>query len=423
MKEPKNPLIRFIAQFGPGLIWATLAIGQTHVILATYSGARFGFSLLWVILLAHVFTYPVFEYGPRYAVATGGSLIDGYMKIARLKIPLLVFFGVLLLTIPFLITASLLSVTASILYAAFSQISFNYWCVIITCVTAALIFAGRYKSLEVICIATSVVLVFATIVAFCLKLPRPGEILSSAIIPAIPAGSMIVLVALLRMPSDPATSIMHSVWALKKRDSWVQAGDLQAGLKKSLLDLRVGFACSLVIAFIFVSLGALVLHPRGIDLEGVDLAMKLSHIYTETVGAWTFPLFVGVAFFAVWGSYYASADGVPRMFVGFYDSITGKKQTSEFRPLRFGYTAAILLGGLLLAMAAQRPVFLVLLAVSTGLIASPLIYILNIYAVTKLVDEQFRPSRLNLAVAYLGVVYSIVGVTLLLLVRVFDFWN
>ncbi|NQU07037.1 MAG: hypothetical protein HQ583_00650, partial [Candidatus Abyssubacteria bacterium] len=48
---------------------------------------------------------------------------------------------------------------------------------------------------------------------------------------------------------------------------------------------------------------------------------------------------------------------------------------------------------------------------------------LNIYAVTRLVEPEFRPSRLNLAVAYLGVLYSIVGVTLLLLVRVLGLWN
>jgi len=423
MKEPGNAVVRFAAQLGPGLIWAMVAIGQTHVILATYAGARFGFSLLWVILLAHIFTYPVFEYGPRYAVATGGSLIDAYMRLRRLRLVLLVFFGFLLVTIPFLIIASLLSVTASILLAAFPQVPFNYWCIIISVFTAALVFAGRYKGLEVICVVMSGVLVVATVVAFCLKLPSPGQVLASALMPAIPAGSLVTLVALIRLPTDPATSIMHSVWAVKKRESWIQGGGLQSGLKKSLLDLRVGFGFSLLIAFIFVSLGALVLHPRGVDLEGVDLAVKLSQIYTETVGAWTFPLFIGVAFVAIWGSYYANADGVPRMFEQLWNSVRGKQDSSELHPLRVGYTVAILLGGMLLAIVQQEPIFLVILAVSAGLIAYPLIYVLNIYAVTKLIDKEFRPSRLNLFVACLGVLYSVVGVTLLLLVRVLGLWN
>jgi hypothetical protein len=173
----------------------------------------------------------------------------------------------------------------------------------------------------------------------------------------------------------------------------------------------------------------MVLHPRGVDLEGVDIAIKLSQIYTETVGAWTFPLFIGVAFVAIWGSYYANADGVPRMVEQFWNIMRRKDKTSELSLLRVIYTIVILLGGLLLATVWQRPVFLVILAVSTGLIAYPLIYIMNIYAVTKLVDKEFRPSRLNLAVAYLGVAYAFIGVILLLLVRVwplvraFRFWN
>jgi Mn2+/Fe2+ NRAMP family transporter len=424
MTQSRNAVVRFAAQLGPGLIWAMIAIGQTHIILATYSGARFGFSLLWVILLAHIFTYPVFEYGPRYAVATGGSLIDAYMQLPRrVSYFLIFFFGFLLATIPFLIVASLLSVTASILFAAFPQVPFNYWCVIITVLTAALVFAGRYKGLELICLIMSGVLLLATIVAFCLKLPEIGDVAPRSFVPVIPAGSLVTLVALLRLPTDPATSIMHSLWAVQKREEWIEGGDLQAGLRKSLLDLRVGFGFSFLIAVIFAALGALVLHPRGINLEGVDLAMKMSQIYTETVGPWTFPLFIGVAFMAIWGSYYANTDGVPRMLERFWNIISRKEKTKELGALRVVYTLVIMLGGLLLATVWQRPVFLVILAVSTGLLAYPLIYILNIYAVTRLVEPEFRPSRLNLAVACLGVVYAFVGVTLLLLVRVLGFWT
>jgi Mn2+/Fe2+ NRAMP family transporter len=423
MTASGNPVARFAGQLGPGLIWAMVAIGQTHVILATYTGARFGFSLLWVILLAHLFTYPVFEYGPRYAVATGGSLIDAYMRLPGLRVPMMLFFGLLLTTIPFIVVASLLSVTASVLAAGLPQVSFNQWCVIVTVFTAALVFAGRYRGLEIICIAMSGLLVLATVVAFCFELPDPGQVVSGALTPVIPAGSLVTLVALMRMPTDPAASIMHSVWAVKKRDEWIREGGLESGLEKSLLDLRIGFGFSLLVALIFVSLGAVVLHPRGVDLEGVDLAVKLSQVYTETVGAWTFPLFIGVAFVAIWGSYYANADGLPRMVEQLWTSVRGGSGESERPALRLGYTIAILLGGLLLATILERPLFLVLLAVSAGLIAYPLVYVLNIYAVTRLIDERFRPSRLNLLIAYLGVVYAIVGVTLLLLVRVLGFWN
>ena len=423
MEKSSGPVLRFLKTLGPGLIWAMAAIGQTHIILATYSGAKFGFSLLWVVVIAHILTYPVFEYGPRYAVASGESLIDAYTKLPKLRKPLIFFFGLLLTTVPFLMTASLLSVTASVLHAAWQDVSFAWWCVLITFGTGGLAVAGRYKGLEVLCIAMSGILLVATVAAFCLRLPDATDMVAGAINPVIPAGSIVTLVALMRMPSDPATSIMHSVWAVNKREEWIGGEGLRAGLKRSLLDLRVGFAFSLVIAVIFVSLGATVLYPRGIDLEGVDLAMKLSGIYTETVGAWTFPLFIGVAFIALWGSFYTSVDGVPRMVERLWVSARGKGRAAAAPGLRAGYTIVMLFGGLLLATVVGKPVFLVLLAVSAGLIAYPMTYMLNIYAVTRLIDKEFRPSRFNLAIAYLGVVYSVVGVTLLVLVRIFKFWN
>jgi Mn2+/Fe2+ NRAMP family transporter len=269
----------------------------------------------------------------------------------------------------------------------------------------------------------SAFLLLGTAAAFFYKLPRPAELLSGALIPAIPAGSLITLVALMRMPTDAPVSILHSLWALKKRDAWIQEDELQAALKKSLLDLRVGFGLSLLIAVFFVSVGAVILHPRGINLEGLDLAMKLSQVYTETVGPWTFPLFLAVAFFTVWGSYYASTDGAPRLAEKFLNATIARKESLELSGFRIIYTLVIVSGGLLLATIVQEPVFLVILAVSAGFIAYPIIYLLNIWAVTKLAPKEFRPSRLNLAVAYLGVVYSLVGAAMLLLVRVFKVWG
>ena len=423
MEKSGNPILRFAKTLGPGLIWAMLAIGQTHVVLATQAGAKFGFSLLWVIVVAHILTYPVFDYGPRYAVATGESLIDAYTRLKRFRIFMIFFFGLLLMTVPFLIMSSLLSVTASVLHAAWSGIPFAGWCVIITVFTGALALAGRYKGLEIVCIAMSGVLLIATVAAFFLRLPNPSDLVRGAVTPVIPTASIVTLVALMRMPTDAATSIMHSVWAVKKRDEWIGGEGLQAGLKRSLLDLRIGFVFSLLIAVIFLSLAAVVLNPLGIDLEGVELAKKLSRIYTDSLGQWTFPIFIGVMFMALWGSYYANADGVPRMVEQLWLSTRKKPAESGAPVLRIAYMVVVMLGGMILAILAKDPLFLLLLAIPAGFIAYPMIYILNIYAVTKMIDKEFRPSRLNLTVAWLGVVYASVGSVMFLLVRVFGLWN
>ena len=62
--------------FGPGLMWAAAAIGVFHLVQSTRAGALAGFGMAGVILFALVLKYPFFEYGPRYAAATGRSLVE-----------------------------------------------------------------------------------------------------------------------------------------------------------------------------------------------------------------------------------------------------------------------------------------------------------------------------------------------------------
>ena len=71
------------ASLGPGLLLAAAAIGVSHLIQATRAGADYGLTLLWAVLLVNLFKYPFLEYGPRYAVATGRSMLDGYWALSR----------------------------------------------------------------------------------------------------------------------------------------------------------------------------------------------------------------------------------------------------------------------------------------------------------------------------------------------------
>lgn len=62
---------------GPGLIWAAAAIGVSHLVQSTRAGAAYGFELIWFIVLINLIKYPFFKFGPRYASATGESLMHG----------------------------------------------------------------------------------------------------------------------------------------------------------------------------------------------------------------------------------------------------------------------------------------------------------------------------------------------------------
>ena len=60
---------------GPGILFASTAIGVSHLVQSTQAGALFGFGLIWAIILANILKYPFFEFGSRYASATGKVLL------------------------------------------------------------------------------------------------------------------------------------------------------------------------------------------------------------------------------------------------------------------------------------------------------------------------------------------------------------
>jgi len=70
-------------KLGPGLLFAGAAIGVSHLVQSTRAGADFGFGLIWALVLIHLIKYPFFQFGPRYATATGESLLDGYKKLGK----------------------------------------------------------------------------------------------------------------------------------------------------------------------------------------------------------------------------------------------------------------------------------------------------------------------------------------------------
>ena len=56
---------------GPGILFASTAIGVSHLVQSTRAGANYGFGLLLVVIVANVLKFPFFEFAARYTSATG----------------------------------------------------------------------------------------------------------------------------------------------------------------------------------------------------------------------------------------------------------------------------------------------------------------------------------------------------------------
>jgi len=53
-----------LKKLGPGLLFAGAAIGVSHLVQSTKSGADFGLGLVWALIIANIFKYPFFSIWP-----------------------------------------------------------------------------------------------------------------------------------------------------------------------------------------------------------------------------------------------------------------------------------------------------------------------------------------------------------------------
>ncbi len=173
-------------KLGPGLLFAGAAIGVSHLVQSTRSGADFGFGLLWALGLIHIVKYPFFQFGPRYATATGESLLDGYKKIGK---SVLIVFFILNLATMFTIQAAVTIVTAGLASNLFGITSNPViWSIIITGICFLLLLIGKYKLLDNLIKVIIVLLTISTVISLIIAIDNSNSTIN--FIQILPKGTV-----------------------------------------------------------------------------------------------------------------------------------------------------------------------------------------------------------------------------------------
>jgi len=409
---------------GPGILLAATAIGGSHLVLCTTAGASYGYRLLWLVLLAHLLKYHAFEFGPRLAVATGHSLLSAYRRLPGPR-DWALWLGLVDMVLESVgVLAAVAGLTASILRAALGGPGLGVWTAGVIALTFLLLLTGRYPLLRRLNLFMMAALALGTAVAF-FAAPPPLSAWTHAILLDIPAGSLLLVASILGfLPTAIGVSIWQSLWTLEDpRCNGRDPADTRTTAQRMrtvLLDVRLGYLLSAVLAVFFLGLGAAVLHPRGLVPGRLEVASTLARLYTELFGAWMRPLFYLVAFFTTFSTTYAIMDGMPRTLVAtvrHLRSVDDPERPDRGR-LYWGYLLGMTLLSLGLVQSVPDPVRLLTLLGAVTFVFSPLYYALNTWAVTHLIDDPaLRPSRAALAVAAVGIVFLVAVAALLLTQR------
>lgn len=392
---------------GPGLLYAGAAIGVSHLVQSTKAGALFNYDLIIILIIANILKYPFFEYGPRYANATGKSLVDGYARVGKWAV---VLFTILTLGSMFIIQAAVTVVTVS-LFANIFNLTFSLpaLSVIVLVISGIVLMIGKYslldKFIKFIIILLSLSTVMAVFAALGVeKIIKPETIMNFEWTRNADIFFLIAFVGWMPAPID--LSVFSSLWGIAKTE---QLG-YKPELKDVLLEFRIGYVATALLAICFVILGGLVMWGTGETLshKGTVFAGQLINMYTINIGDWAYWIISIAALTTMLSTTITVLDAYPRVLTSIYQNVF-KKQVK--RTTMTIYWIILLIAGtsVIIVYLAKSMGHMVNFATTLSFITAPVLAWLNYKVVTdKHMPEEAKPGKILRVMSWVGIVFFIV---------------
>tara|TARA_B100000900_G_scaffold137598_4_gene116569 strand:+ start:14127 stop:15338 length:1212 start_codon:yes stop_codon:yes gene_type:complete len=388
-----------LRKLGPGLLFAGAAIGVSHLVQSTRAGADFGWGLIWALILVNLFKYPFFQFGPRYALATGESLLDGYKKLG--KSYLWIYFFLNLATM-FTIQTAVTIVTAGLASNLFGiSTDMVCWSISITFLCFVILLLGKYKFLDRVIKGIILILTISTVLALLIAFSKQNS--SIGFTQIFPVGSeFLFLIAFMGwMPAPMDISVWHSIWVLEKKQTLKN----KLSVKEGLFDFNVGYITTLILGICFLGLGALVMHDSGLEFsnKGVEFAGQLIELYTINLGETSYLVIAIAAFTTMFSTTITTLDASPRAMSKASQLILNKKNKDFYliwiSILAIGTSLVFLL--LLTEMG-----LLVQIATVLSFITAPFYALLNYKLIFSInMPENERPGTKTKMLSIFGIIF------------------
>lgn len=407
MNEKLN---RYFKTLGPGILFASTAIGVSHLVQSTRAGAEFGFALIIFVVLANLLKYPFFEFSSRYSNVTGTSIIDGYKRLGR---PSLLLYFLITIASMFFVTAAVGFVTAGFFENLFQVEFLELWTVVILfAICTAILIIGRYSVLDSLIKIIGAVLVTSTILAFTIALWNgPVEAQPDFQAPEIftQAGIFFIIALMGWMPMPVDISSWHSLWTLER----IKQTGFRPLLKETLVDFNSAYLITAILSVIFVILGAYIFFGSGETLPNNNslFASKIITLYTDTIGQWSNIIISASAFSVMFGTIIAVFDGYSRSLAR-TTRLLFEKNTNTEDLSRKKYTMFILIlviGSLFVIIGfSENLKELVDFATTVSFLVAPIIAVFNFRLVTrKFFDKDHLPPLWLKTLAYAGIIFLV----------------
>lgn len=390
-----------MSRFGPAMMMAATAVGVSHLVYSTQSGADYGFSLAWLIVLIVVLKYPCFRFAVDYASATGESLVTAYSKISKVAMAWLVvgFFVDM-----FIATGAVSLVTAGLLISVFDiPFSGPQIAVGLMIISAIVLLHGQYakaeKLVKTLVLTFSVLAVAATVFSLPL-LGSDGREMFAALTPDRSLALFVIAMAgWMPMPTNGA--ILYSQWICERRK--IETG---FDYRRALNDFRTGYGLTLVLALCFVAMGTAVLFDTGRQVPdtAAGFATELFGIFTTAIGKWSYPVIAAAGIAVIWSTQIALMDALPRVSDRLIGIIQARPADAPGRYRQFLLVQVIGVSIMLLFLMGNFTTF-IYFATSMSFVTGPAVAYYNWRAIMSSdVADEYRPDSVLASWNWIAVV-------------------
>ena len=293
---------------GPGLVVAATGVGAADLVATLIAGSKYGYLLLWCVVVGCVMKIVLVEGAGRYSLATGRTIFEGW---ASLGIWTTIYFGPYIVIWGFVYGAAAMAGTGLALHALFPFLAVKWWGIISGLLGLVLVFSGRYGLFEKVCAALVGLMFVTMMLAAALTLPNLGELLTG-LVPLIPDGGLVNVLALAGGVGGTITLAAYGYWVREK--GW----STPAHMRVMRLDNVVAYVVTGLFVTATLIVGAELLYSAGIAVETGDQGMlDLSGVLADRYGRWAGTIFLVGFWAAAMSSLIGVWNGVSLMFADF----------------------------------------------------------------------------------------------------------
>lgn len=352
--------IQILKALGPGMIITASFIGPGTVTTMTQSGAGFGYSLLWAVVFSVIATIVVQEMVIRLSLVTREGLGEAIQSLLQHKVGkfILVWFILIVVTLGCAAYISGDLIGTSLGAAYLLHLPKHVVAPIIGIIILLIGVLGNYDFLEKVMIVLMVIMGLIFITTMILVQPDVGAVFKGALVPTVPNGSMLTVIALIGTTVVPYNFFIHST-AVHERFHSIKA--LRFARWDTVLSITIG---GIISAAILISAATLI---RGEEVSSViQLARPLEPILGQAA-----PYAMSIGLFAAGlSSALASPTGAAATIsslLGWKGGMSSKKYKTVF--------ACIIIVGIISSALGFEPLQVVLVAQALNGMILPIVAI------------------------------------------------